>query len=805
MQTLYQDIRYGVRMLLKKPAFSTVSVLILGIGIGANTGIFSVVSSVLLRPLPYAHPERLVRLMSIDTKRGTTGTNLSFPNFVDMRGSNDTFDALAAYNDSTAALTGGDTAERIDIVEAAADFFSVLDVQPLVGRGFTLEDEQPGTTSVVITHGMWQRRFGGDPDILGRSITLSGKQKYIVGVLPPDFRFVFINTSPEVFVPLNVKGSMEVQRGAGVYDVIGRLKPGVSLARAEAQLRSIAARLEEQYPEEDSGESVGVVSAQESLVKDVRTTLLLLLGTVGFVLLIACANVANLQLARATSRAREIAIRVALGASRWRIVRQLLTENLLLSVLGASMGLLLALWGLDLVSGFIPPDIPRIGDTGADWRVLAFTLAAAVLTGIGFGLAPALQASRTNLNECLKEGGRSATDSSGRQLVRSSLIVVEVALSLVLLAGAGLLIKSFMRLRSTDVGFEPERVLSASISLPTTKYPEDEQIVNFYRQLLDRASQIPGVDSAGAIMPLPLSENSISTSFSVEAQPDPGPGARPIAHARIITPDYLRSMGIPMISGRPFSERDSADAPKVILINRSFADKYFASEDPVGKRLQLGLNSIDGQIIGVVGDVRHKSLDVEAGPEYYVPHSQIGNSTMSIVLRTTTGDPAALAAPFRDLVREMDKDLPVYRIRPASQLVASSVSRQQFSMTLVAGFAMLALALACAGLFSVMSFLVAQRTHEIGIRMAIGAPTRRIRWMVVSQGLKLSVIGVAVGLALAYSLMHFMSTLLYRVTATDPTIFFGTAAALLLVSIVACDAPARRATRVDPLVALRYE
>jgi putative ABC transport system permease protein len=801
-----RDLRYGARMLVKNPGFAAVAILTLALGIGANTAIFSVVNAVLLRPLPFDHAERLVRVLRTNSKTGATGHSHSYPNFADLRALTSTCESLAAYNDTDRTLMVGGMPERISGLDVSAGLFHVLGTKTLLGRTFTSDDEQEsGATVAIISHALWQHRLGSDPQVIGRQITLNGKSKTIVGVLPPQFQFPFVNEDPEYFVPLDPKGEMEVQRGANYLKVLARLKEGVTIEGAEAEFRTIAAQLEQQYPEEDTGSGLSLVSAQEDMVGNLRRSLLLLLGAVGFVLLVACANVANLQLARGAGRWRETAIRFALGAGRGRIIRQLLTESLILSILGGGLGLLIALWGGDLISALVPPDVPRFKESGLDLVVLGFATAASLLTSIVFGLAPALQASRIDLNEALKESARGSTEGRGSHRVRSLLIVSEVALSLVLLVGAGLLIKSFVQLRSTSPGFNSEGVLTASVSLSSVKYPKDEQLSGFYKQAVERAAQLPGVEAAAAVLGLPFGENSISTSFTVAGRRDPGPGARPIAQAAIVTPDYFRALGIPVISGRAFTERDTATAPKVLLISGTLARRFFPDEDPINRYLDVGLNGIHGLIVGVVGDVHQRYLDKEPDPTYYVPYEQVPVNSMSLVVRIKTAEPANLASPLRAAVLEIDKEVPLFHIQPIESLVADSVAQQRFNMTLLAVFSATALLLAAVGIFSVMSFLVARRTHEIGVRIALGAQRKDVLKLVVGQGMMLAVIGAAIGLAAAFALTRLMSSLLFGVSATDPATFTIVAVVSIAVALLASYLPARRATKVDPMVALRYE
>jgi putative ABC transport system permease protein len=805
IEEMWQDLRYGARKLLKSPAFALVAVMTLAIGIGANTAIFSVVNAVLLRPLPFERPEELVRVFGTRASRSSFSRPHSYLNFNDLRAQNQTFEAMAAYTGTSSALSGAEAPEQITGVLSSGDIFRVLGTRPLMGRLLEPVDERPGgSNAVVISHGLWQRRFGGDPRVVGRVIKLDGREREIVGVTPADFSFEFVTDAADFWTAIDPAEGPYKSRGSIFLDIIGRLKPGVSVEQARADAGVVGSRLAEQYQESNAGVGFRLASAQEELVGDVRPTLLVLLGAVGFVLLIACANVANLLLARAAGRYREIAVRSALGAWRGRIVRQLMTESLLLAFAGGLLGLLFALWGVKILSAFVPENVPRFGETSIDLRVLGFTLAASVVTGFLFGIAPALQSSRFDINEALKEGGRGGTDGLGRKRVRSLLVVAEVALSLVLLVGAGLLMKSFVRLRNTDPGFDSSNTLTASLSLASARYDTDEKIADFYRRLVERVRAMPGVESVGAVTPLPLSENGYSFSFSIVGQPPLPPGQGQSASARFVTPEYFRAQGIPLRAGRVFTDADKAGAPGAIVVNEAFARRYFPGVEPLGQRLSLGVNDIEGEIVGVVGNIRGVRLATPAVPEYYVPEATAAFSDMTLVVRTK-GDPASLTPALRQAVAEMDKDQPLYDVRTMDSLVARSVARQRFSMTLVGVFAALAMLLAAVGIFSVMSFMVSQRTHEIGIRMALGARPRDILSMVVRQGLVLTLAGVCVGLAGAFALTRLMSGLLYEVSATDPVVYGSITALLATVAVLACYVPARKATKVDPLIALRYE
>jgi len=804
LEDFWLDMRFGARILLKQPGFTLIAVITLALGIGANTAVFSVVNAVLLRPLPYPHPERLVMVNGVRTKTGA-GFDFSYLNFADYRSRNNVFEALTAFSDADATLLEGEVPERISGLIVSADFFRALGVNMRLGRSFTTSDEQPGAESIIVSHSLWQRHLGGNPNAVGRRIVLNGKPRTIIAVTPANFNFTFFKGEWDFFRPFDPTGNMETQRGAGYLQVLGKLRPGVAIEQAEAEMRTIASNLEEQYRDFNGGKSVRLIPAHEFLVGNLNHALLVLLGAVGFVLLIACANVANLELARAAGRGRETAIRAALGASRGRIVRQLLTESLILSVVGGLIGLLLAAACIDLIMKFVPTDIPRIEEVGIDETVLAFSLGLSVLTSALFGLAPALQSSLLDLNEALKDAGRSATGGQRRSRLRSLLIVSEIALALALMIGAGLLIKSFQRLRHTSPGFDPQGVLTGSVSLPSVRYSNDTQKSEFYRRAIERISNIPGVEAVGAIYPLPYGDGGLSSSFTIVGQPDPGPGARPRANGRMITSGYLRTMGIPLIQGRLLTDQDGADAPKVLLVNETLVRRFFPGQDPIGKRLKLALNGIDGEIVGVVGDVRDRALNTEAPPEFYLPYSYMTQSSMSFAARVKTGDPLNLAASLRAAVQEIDKDLPVYQVRTMGSRVSDSLTRQRFSMNLLTALAALAFALSVAGIFSVISSFVAQRTHEIGIRTALGAQRRDVLRLILGQGMKLTMIGLSVGLVLSFILTRLMEEFLFQVSPTDPLTFIVIALLLTVVALLACYLPARKATRVDPILALHNE
>jgi putative ABC transport system permease protein len=816
MNNLWQDIRFGLRMLWKSPGFTLVTILALALGIGANSAIFSVVNGVLLRPLPFKTAERLVFLS--EWSQQVPDMSVSYPNYQDWRDQSTVFDQLAAFRSAGYILTGTGDPERLTAREVSASFFPALGVSPALGRNFTTDEDKPGANhTVVISYGLWQRRFGGNSNIVGQTITLNDQSFTVVGVLPQTFEWqapvdLFVPIAPSLGNDLNARDDHP-----GIY-LIGTLKPGVTVEQARAELTTITARLAQQYPKTNNGNSFTLAKLQDRATEDIRAALLVVLAAVGFVLLIACANVANLLLARAATRTKEIAIRTALGAGRWRIIRQLLTESILLALAGGALGLLFAMWGVDALRAVIPDEVPRllVSSIGLDTRVLLFTLAVSVVTGLLFGLAPAIQISKANLNEALKEGGRSATGGAHRNYVRSLLVVSEVALSLLLLVGAGLLMKSFLNLQRADIGFNPEHVLTMRISLPDARYTENAQIENFYRTLLERVEHLPGVQYAGLTRGLPMS-GGIESGITIEGHEVTDRKDTLVAVNLAVTPDYFRAMEIPLIKGRYFTDQDKTDAPPVVLIDEMLATRYFAGQDPIGKRIRLGGPDAPFpwmQVVGVVKHVKHYGPDEEGRVEIYRPYFQLLdmpnvpgariNNSMVLAVRTT-GEPTALTGAIRNAVLEIDKDQPISLVQTMNQIVASAVSSQKFATWLLAIFATVALMLAALGLYGVMAYSVTQRTHEIGIRIALGAAQRDVLQLIVGHGMRLTLIGVAIGLVGSFVVTRLMKSLLYGVSAADPLTYGGVAVLLALVALVACLIPARRAMKVDPMVALRYE
>lgn len=820
MGTVWQDVRFAVRMLARNPGLTAIAVLALALGVGANTAIFSVVNSVLLRPLPYKNAAQLVSMYSQNTSNAeanlTDKPPLSYPDFKDYKEQAQTLQYVAAYSQSGTSLTsGGDEPERVLGADVSAELFPMLGVEPLIGRVFTPEEDKAGAPPVVVLgYGLWQRRFGGDKTIIGREIKFGARSITVIGVMPPGFKFPVQAERADFFDPFTAvtarasAASLE-SRDSRFNTIVASLKPGATLQQAQAEIDAIARRLAQQYPATNTGWRARLISLHEDVTGDVRPALFVLLGAVLFVLLITCANVANLLLARASARHREMAIRTALGASRARIVRQLLTESLLLSFIGGVLGLLLALWGIDLLVAASPASLPRVAEINLDHRVLAFTLFVSAVTGIIFGIFPALASSKLDLNESLKEGGRSSMEGARRNRVRSLLVVSEIALSLILLIGAGLLIKSFLRLLDTDPGYTAARVLSVTLPLSRTKYPQPEQQAAYFQELINRARSLPGVEAVGATNLLPLGLRDTFNTFSIEGRPPAAPEARTAARNYSITPDYFRVMSIPVRRGRAFTERDAKDAPPVIIINEAFARRFFPNEEARGKRIILEDETNQRlpprEVVGVVGNVRHEGLDDKEQPEYYVPFFQAPDRQMDLVVRSAISDPAALAVAVRGAIRSIDKDQLIWEVKTMDERVAKSVAPRRFQMLLLGIFATLALLLASIGIYGVMNFTVTQRTHEIGIRLALGAQAKDVFRLVIGQGMTLALIGVVIGLLGALALTRVMASLLYNVSALDPLIFAGIALLLACVALLACLIPARRATRVDPMIALRHE
>jgi predicted permease len=819
MQTLWQDLRYGARTLLKNPGFTLIAVLTLGLGIGANTAIFSVVNGVLLRPLPYHESERIVTLLN----------NGRYPvspaNFLDFRANSQSFAQMAAAEAWGGALAGADRTEAISGLRMGEGLFALLGEQPLLGRTLQAEDYQPGKDhALVLSHKLWQRAFGGDPNIIGRQLMLSGESYAVVGVMPARFQFPpFWSTRAEMWAPLDLR-PRATARGGNSLRVFARLKPGVTLQQAQSEIDVMNKRLAQAYPEANTGLNIRVDPLNEKVVGNIRRALLVLSGAVGFVLLIACANVACLLLARASARQKEAAVRVALGASRWRIIRQSLTESLLLSVCGTAVGMLLAVWGVDWLTTLLSGNsssftvrLPRLSEIKIDATALGFTLAVTLATSLLFGLAPALAASKPDLNQTLKESGRGT--SCGRRRLRETLVVAELALALVMLIGAGLLINSFLKLQALDPGFNPRNVLSMTVSLAGASQYVGPAREAFYRQLTDRLTALPGVESASAINHLPLAGDTWGTTLTIEGRLPPPPGQEVGATFRVSRPGYFRTMGIPLRAGRDFNEGDTPDAPGVVILNETFAQRHWPSEDPIGKRVTLDDprdNSRAPQwftVVGVVKDVKQNSWTDAPWNEIYVPFQQsryfyagtAGHYTsMTLVIRTTV-EPQSLATAAQETVRSLDRNLPVSSVVTMEQVIADTLWQPRFNLQLIGIFAALAMTLAAIGLYGVMSYSVAQRAREVGLRMALGAQRRDVLKLVVGQGMKLALAGVALGLLASVALTRLMEKLLFEVSATDFSTFAVIAVLLTFVALVACWIPARRATKVDPMVALRCE
>jgi len=807
MDKLLQDLRYAVRTLVERPGFAVVAALTIALGVGGTTAMFSVVDAALLRPLPFADPGRLVMVWA--SLPGSPQSAASWPEFVDWREQSRSFADMAVWRGQSVNLTGAGEPERLIGAFVSDRFFPLLGARIHLGRGFTADETDPASVKpvAVLSYGLWQRRFGGDPAMLGRTLLLNGQSHTVVGVLGPEFEpgrapFDGYFMGTEVFLPApyfpNKKGLV---RGETEMLVIGRLRPGITAEQSQADLSVVARRLEQAYPETHAGRGVQVVPLHEQIAGPLRPALLVLLGAVGLVLLIACANVANLLLARASRRRRELAVRAALGAGRARLLRQLLTESALLATAGGALGLLVGQWGLSFLLAVAPPDaLPE--SVTINGRVLAFALALTAGTGLLFGLVPAIHVSRADLDSVLKEAGRGGSGAAGHRF-RDGLVVAEVTLSLVLLIGAGLLVRSALALQRADPGFRADHVLTAEFRLPPSKYPEPRAIAAFLRRARERLQAVPGIESVALVRAVPFSGNGGATTYQVEGRPEPPKGREPVAQLNIVSPDYFRTMGIPQMKGRDFEARDTAEAPTVAIISETLARQSWPGADPIGRRLRLR-ESGWATVVGVVGDVRHSGPAEPPQPQIYTTHEQDARIFACVVARTS-GDPMAMAAAMRAALWSVDKDQPVWKVRPLDQLVAGSRGRSRALSLLVGVFALVAVALAGVGIYGVMSYAVSQRTREIGIRMALGAESRRVMRLVVGRALALTAVAIVLGAAGAAALARLLGTLLFGVRPADPTTFVAAAAMLATVGILAAYLPARRAARIDPVRALADE
>src|SRR5499426_1383226 len=811
MQTLWQDLRQGARSLFKHPTFTIVAVIALALGIGANTAIFSVVDAVLLRALPYRDADRLVTVWENNKTRGNAQNVINLGNFFDWKGQNRVFEDMATFFDLTSNLTSGGEPEEIPAQVATPNLFNILGVNPIMGRTFTEDDGKPGAARVVaLSFGLWQRRFGGDPQIIGRKLILNGSEVTVVGVMPANFNWhvragSMTRKMAEMWAPWQIDESMK-QRGGRFASAVARLKPGVTPEQAQAEMNVIGSQLEAQYNDFNANWGVNVVPLRKQFTGEIRLALLVLLGAVGMVLLIACANVANLLLARASTRQREIAVRAALGAGRWRIVRQLLTESLLLAGVGGLAGLALAWWGTDLLVSLAPPDLLNLPQVKINAAVLGFTLGVSMLTGVIFGLVPALEATRFSLTGSLKESGKNIGGGMRSHMLRNSLVVAEIALALVLLVGAGLLIRSFARLQGVDPGFNAHNLLTMKVSLPGRKYDTDQKRINFFLQAVAQMQSLPGVESAGAVSFLPFAAPHAGTLVEIEGRPKLPPGQGLGTGVIVSDLNYFRTMQVPLKRGRLFTDQEATEMRHVVVVNEAFARTNFPGEDPLGKRVTIYMKN-DNQpceIIGVIGDSKHMKLDAKAEPMSYWPHPELTYSGMTLVIRTR-GEPTAVANAARDVIRGLDPTQPVGDVRTMESLIGTSVARARFNTLLLAIFAIVALSLAGVGIYGVMAYSVAQRTHEIGVRMALGARATDVLRLVVRKGMALALAGVAIGVSASFALTRLMETLLFNVSATDPLTFAAIPLLLAFVALLACLIPARRAAKVDPMVALRYE
>ena len=799
------DLKYALRMLFKAPVFTIVAVLTLALGIGANSAIFSVVDAVLLRPLPFPQPERLIAVWSKVEHEAERETS-SFPDYADIRDQSQTIESLTCYTEASAVLGTGPEARQLIGLAVTSDIFRVLGVQPYLGRAFTRAEDNDAARVVVLTYESWKRLFNGDAAIVGRDILLSLKPYTVIGVMPPGFRYP-VGAPRDYLMPLHPLVPAQIKmRESHFLRCVGRLKPGVSVNQATAEVKAIADRVEKQYPSSNTGRSAFAISLHDDLVGDVRPALLTVLAAVFLVLLIACANVANLLLARATARRREIAIRTALGASRRQIVRQLLAEGFVLALLGSLAGLLLAWWGIDLLRAFGPHDVPRLDEIQINSSVIAFTLAAAIVSTLLFATFPALQVSRLDVNASLQEGARGAIGPGSHRL-RAMLVIVQVALSILLLAGAGLLIKSFGNLSNTNPGFDPHRVMALRFSLPRAKYSDEDKQTQFLEELIAKLRALPGIESVGGAAPLPFSGNDRASSFWIVGRADPGPGNHPNASHLVVAGDYFRTMRIPLLAGRTLDGRDTKSSAPVIMVNETFARQFFPGKSAIGERIRLDRETVQPalEIVGLVGSTRHESLATPPIPEFYLPLAQSPSRNLDIVLRTSSDRLTGLDAAVRSAIGSLDPEVFVPRLEPLETLIGSTLGQPRFNMMLLGCFAGAAMVLATIGIYSVIAYIVAQRTREIGIRMALGAQRTQMLGMVLRQSMLLVVIGIAIGLLVALVATRVMGTLLYGVGANDIAVYATVIGLLGAAALLASYLPARRAMKVDPMVALRYE
>ena len=811
MRGFWQDVRQAFRVMWKQPGFTLIAAITLALGIGANTAIFSVINALVINPPDIVEADRVVTIWRTAKDKQNKGP-ASYLDLQEWRTQASSFESIAGYKRNDFTLMG-EQAERVSGMRVTSDFLSLLKVKPVLGRDFLSEEEKPGSKDVaIVSHRFWQNRLSGVASALGKEISIDGKSFTLIGVLPQDFEFPLARTSTEVLTTVAGEGANVAERGAQVLLPLGRVKDGVTITQAQAELTNVAANLEQQYPQYWRNTTAYVVPASEELVgSETRRGLWVLLGAVIFLLLIACTNVSNLLLVRATVRQRELALRVALGAGTWRILRQWLTESFLLALLSAVMGVFLAAWGLKVIKLYGAGELPRLHEVQIDLPVLVFTIVVSILTAVIFSLLPAIKAARPDINEVLKAGAKTATSSGSSQFWRDSLVVAEVALGLVLLIGAGLMMRSFASLTNVHPGFDPDNVLTARITLSGPAYEEDTEARRRYvRETIERLEALPGVESAALVAPMPFSGAEIGGDFRIEGRPSPEPGQEPAANVRNVTSQYFQTLRIPLLKGRYFNEQDRRNDVGAAIVNERFVKVHFANEDPIGKRIrELGVNQNEGdpkqyEIVGVVGDVHHNSLIRAATPELYLPHQQNSWTWGNFLVRTTS-DPSALTRSFTDVIRAADKTVPVTRVRPLTEAISDTISRSRFYALLFGLFGATGLLLTLTGIYSVISYTVSHHTREIGIRMALGAQGGDVLRLIVGKGLLLTAIGVGLGLLGALGVTRVMQTLLFGVTATDWVTFVTVPVLLTVVGMLAAAIPARRATKVDPLVALRYE